>query len=69
MNKDRDTHRAFTEHLDQVRRMLLGLELAHANRDQGGYDNYLLTLNMMLGEIPRSIENPMPTKGKEWLGL
>ena len=69
MNKNRDTHQAFTEHLDQFRRMVLGLELAHANRDQKGYDNYLLTLNMMLGEIPSSIENPISTNGKEWLGL
>jgi hypothetical protein len=73
MNENGNKHQAFVEYLDQFRRVLLRLEMAHVTEHQEAYDEVRRTVMHMVDELPTNIESPIFTNGrhsrKEWLGL
>ncbi len=69
MNENRDRHQAFTEYLDRFRRVLLLLEMAHADEDQQAYARLMKTVTHIIDEMPKNIETSVSTRSKDWLGL
>ena len=69
MNENRDRHQAFTEYLDRLRRVLLLLEMAHADEDQQACNRLMKTVTQIIDEMPNAVEIPTSTRSKEWLGL
>ncbi|SVB55074.1 uncharacterized protein METZ01_LOCUS207928 [marine metagenome] len=69
MNENRDRHQAFTEYLDRLRRVLLLLEMAHADEDQQAYARLMKTVTHIIDEMPKNIETSVSTRSKDWLGL
>ena len=69
MNENRDRHQAFTEYLDRLRRVLLLLEMAHADEDQQAYARLMKTVTHIIDEMPKNIETLVSTRSKDWLGL
>jgi hypothetical protein len=69
MNKNRDRHQAFTEYLDRLRRVLLLLEMAHADEDQQAYARLMKTVTRIIDEMPKNVETSVSTRSKDWLGL